>query len=595
MNTCSWKTSIPSLKSRLLTIIIFQIMLALLFITASVFVVTNGIFNSYCTGTEQFSRSMVSQLNFQFEEMSRISELPAIMVNGSYSELNKTLNASEEWTSATSNLVKNEFQAHLNSRPFIDTLCVCNTRGQGVFLQQDIFNFYDSQADIQSPWFCTVIHSKGEAIPFSRVSADSTGILKRTRAGKIYNTPVSGVTRAIRNPLTSTNIGVITLTLNEDSILSDFMDSRLYDNQQMILCLNDNLFMASDETYISQVTALTRPKTITFIGGRLHMIHYFTSRLFGLWIYTPLYDIFTNSSVLVLILLSDIFLFSLVIRSINSTIKSITDPLGILTDACRRFSMDSFRELNTDDAPEEFKPLFFTFNEMYSRLNKLINDIYIKDIEQKNLEINYLRSQINPHYLYNTLECLHLMAYTNKDYEVALMSELLGKNLQYGLNTQSQEVTFQTELEKVQEYVNLISFSCKDRIHVHYGIDPAILPSLTLRMIIQPILENSYVHGLSKECTKLSIEILGYRSKDLVIIKISDDGTGIPHERLRHLQCQLSSNEPSQSLGINNVNRRIQLFYGSEFGLQIDSRQKQGTLITITLPYHKSGIAQPQT
>ena len=133
------------------------------------------------------------------------------------------------------------------------------------------------------------------------------------------------------------------------------------------------------------------------------MIHYFTSRLFGLWIYTPLYDIFTNSSVLVLILLSDIFLFSLVIRSINSTIKSITDPLGILTDACRRFSMDSFRELNTDDAPEEFKPLFFTFNEMYSRLNKLINDIYIKDIEQKNLEINYLRSQINPHYLYNTL------------------------------------------------------------------------------------------------------------------------------------------------------------------------------------------------
>ena len=276
MNTCSWKTSIPSLKSRLLTIIIFQIMLALLFITASVFVVTNGIFNSYCTGTEQFSRSMVSQLNFQFEEMSRISELPAIMVNGSYSELNKTLNASEEWTSATSNLVKNEFQAHLNSRPFIDTLCVCNTRGQGVFLQQDIFNFYDSQADIQSPWFCTVIHSKGEAIPFSRVSADSTGILKRTRAGKIYNTPVSGVTRAIRHPLTSTNIGVITLTLNEDSILSDFMDSRLYDNQQMILCLNDNLFMASDETYISQVTALTRPKTITFIGGRLHMIHYFT-------------------------------------------------------------------------------------------------------------------------------------------------------------------------------------------------------------------------------------------------------------------------------------------------------------------------------
>lgn len=576
-----------SLKFRLISIIIIQILLTLLFICASVFMVTSSVFNNYCTNAEQLSRTTVSRLEFQFDEMANISELPSIIVNGSYSILNKKLNTSGEWTLAMSNAVKTEFQPYINSNTFIDTLCVCNTQGDGVFLQPDVYNFYNCKANTASGWFSSVINSKGEAIFFSNVSADDTGILKRTRSGKIYGTPVSGLTRAIRNPLTSTNIGVITLTINEENILSEFLENRLYEHQQIILYLNDSLLTASEKEYPQQIISCTRKQAFAIVKGQPHIIHYLSNNDFCCWIYTPLYEIFHNSFALFPIIILDILLFLLIILYINATMKSITGPLNTLTVACQQFSMDSPADLDANDAPAEFKPLFSTFNEMYSRLNKLVNDIYIKDIEQKNLEIQFLRSQINPHYLYNTLECLHLMAYADKSYDVALMAELLGKNLQYGLNNQTQEVSLETEMEKVREYVHLISFGYKNLINVHYGIDPGILSSLTLRMIIQPILENSYVHGLSEQYKSLSIEILGYRDGNNVIIKIFDDGVGIPESRLVRLQEQLSSDTPSSSIGINNVNRRIRLFYGKAYGLQIDSHLMQGTLITITLPYHE--------
>ncbi len=130
----------------------------------------------------------------------------------------------------------------------------------------------------------------------------------------------------------------------------------------------------------------------------------------------------------------------------------------------------------------------------------------------KNIELQLLRTQINPHYLYNTLEIMHMTAYSNHDFTVSAMAEALGKNLQYGLRGTNHMVPLKEEIDQLHNYLSLVNYHYQERLQVNIYIDQPLYECLVLKLIFQPLIENSLLHGLVDD-KPLNIDILGYLEK----------------------------------------------------------------------------------
>ena len=264
-------------------------------------------------------------------------------------------------------------------------------------------------------------------------------------------------------------------------------------------------------------------------------------------------------------------------------IRNIQTPLKTLVATCNAFETNYVPSLPPLPLPLELNEVFLSFNHMSDRINTLIHEGLMKDLEKQETELQLLRTQINPHYLYNTLEVMHLAAYKNKDFHVAEMAELLGKNLQYGLRGTTKEVTLREELEQLDVYLSILSHQYRDRISFNKALDKELLDCRTIKLLFQPMVENSILHGLGDTRQHMVIDILGYRKDSRMILCVSDNGCGMPPEELKKIQQELL-NPASQAIGIRNVSRRIQLTYGPEYGLSIDSIQGQGSTVIVTLP-----------
>ena len=230
------------------------------------------------------------------------------------------------------------------------------------------------------------------------------------------------------------------------------------------------------------------------------------------------------------------------------------------------------------------------FNTMLVRLNRLIEKNYIHQLEKKEAELRNLQLQINPHFLYNTLETISAMAATNYMFDICDLCERLGAIFRYSLgNNNGDYVTVEKELKHTQNYVFIQQTRFGDKFEVVYNIEKDIMKSQVLRFILQPIVENAITHGLSHQKTKGFLEIsIEKRGRDL-IITIEDNGAGMTAERLEVLNDYIHDREVAldtpTGIGINNVHQRIKLSCGDEYGISIQSELNKGSCFTIKLPY----------
>lgn len=219
-----------------------------------------------------------------------------------------------------------------------------------------------------------------------------------------------------------------------------------------------------------------------------------------------------------------------------------------------------------------------------SSYKKMSDKIYMQSITEKDLNLQMLRSQINPHFLYNTLDTMR-MASMNSGYDyLAEMCELLAKILRYGVSDTSNIVTVQQECLHLEEYIRLIRLRYPN-IDVHTYIEPSIMHCNIIKLLLQPLVENSVNHGLENSSAQGTIQIWGYKSNKKLIFTVSDNGNGMPEEQLDLLRDYLDDkNTAFKSIGLKNIKKRIQLYYGSEYDLIIESQLYQGTAVTVTLP-----------
>ena len=281
-------------------------------------------------------------------------------------------------------------------------------------------------------------------------------------------------------------------------------------------------------------------------------------------------------SVLITILFSS--MFSRRIQFLKNQMHKVTAGNFVLNEEIR----------GTDEIFELYQDL----KKMVDSMQTLINDAYKSKIQSESFKLNQveaefkaLASQINPHFLYNTLETIRMKAYCNDDKETADLVKKLGKFMRRCLEVKDGMVTLESELEFTKSYLELQAARFGDRasysIYCEVDRNYKILP-----LIIQPIVENAFVHGIEGEKSNGRIDIKVFYRNGMVIIEVSDNGQGISPDKLKELLAKLEKNDTSsgKSIGLTNVNKRIKMYHGEQYGLTVETTPGYGTTIRITLP-----------
>ena len=303
-------------------------------------------------------------------------------------------------------------------------------------------------------------------------------------------------------------------------------------------------------------------------------------------------NVLPKSSILSTIKTQRNYLFIIVILNIIMAIilaaylvKVINKRLFQVIDGMRQVPNGHLNNYIENDSSDEVGELIDNYNYMISKMSVLIDEQYKLGKEVKNAELKALQSQINPHFLYNTLDMINWMAHKNMNKEISIAVKNLAKFYKLSLNKGKDIVTIKDEVEHSKLYVNLQNMRYDNRITLITRLDESLMDCSIPKITFQPIIENSINHGiLGRGMENGSILISGYISQNNLIIQISDDGIGIEKEVLPLILKENNLQTKGSGYGLKNINQRIKLLYGESYGLSFTSNYGFGTTVEITLP-----------
>ncbi len=267
--------------------------------------------------------------------------------------------------------------------------------------------------------------------------------------------------------------------------------------------------------------------------------------------------------------------------------RLITRPLTVLGNTMLKVQHGDLNATMQEGGFREICLISDTFNAMLSRLRELMDQI-VEEQEKKRLhELNALQAQINPHFLYNTLDSIIWMEERGKSQESIRMVSALAKLFRISISKGRNEITVREELEHVRNYLIIQKMRFQDKFLYTIDAGEDALPQRTVKLIIQPLAENALNHAIDETLNEqLHLNIKAFIDGDDLCFTIEDDGVGIPEEKLATLLTMPSG---QSGIGIRNVHERIQLTYGRQYGLTIQSTEDVGTRITVRLPRHRGG------
>ncbi|WP_256757130.1 sensor histidine kinase [Cohnella sp. WQ 127256] len=267
-------------------------------------------------------------------------------------------------------------------------------------------------------------------------------------------------------------------------------------------------------------------------------------------------------------------------------VRSIVKPIGSLVNQMASVKAGNLKAKIKESGPVETYILGVTFNEMVSQLKASIQEIEDKETQKRLAEIAALQSQINPHFLLNTLNTIKLMASISNAGNIHKMTEALTKLLSSAFNRGGMYTTVEEEIKLLDYYVQIMKIRYGDQFDIHYDIAPEARSIQILKLLLQPIVENAIIHGLHERESRGWIQVTGATSNNNFQIVIRDNGRGMSPEVLQQLLESKESNiqESFNGIGLKNVHDRLRLNYGSSYGVTIESEQYKGTIVTVVLP-----------
>lgn len=263
----------------------------------------------------------------------------------------------------------------------------------------------------------------------------------------------------------------------------------------------------------------------------------------------------------------------------------VTKPLRKLRETMKVVENGNFDvEVEEPDTGDEISDLFRSFRSMILKIRELIDQNTAEQREKRKSELNALQAQINPHFLYNTLDSIIWMAEGGNMKDVVLMTSSLAKLLRKSISNKNEMVTLEEEIEYTRSYLTIQKMRYVDKLEYEIDVEPAVMRMEIVKLIIQPLVENAIYHGIKYKEGKGLIRITGGFADDQVILKVSDNGVGMSEEELSHVFDERVTDTRKNGVGVLNVHRRIRLYYGGEYGLSFESKEGKGTCVSIHLP-----------
>ena len=411
-------------------------------------------------------------------------------------------------------------------------------------------------------------------ISLSRVVELNTG--GRTSRGiLLVDMNFSGIEQLFAKVNTSANRGYVYLVDSDGEIIYHPRQNLL--NTNMLEESNQVAASHQDGSYTERYDGEERViivKTVGYTGWKVVSV-------------TPVSE-YTSSTIQVrFFAVMLIVFFMLVLLMVNSIVSSkIATPIQRLEQSVKQLEEqgDLTRAIYVGGS-YEIESLGHSIQSMVNQMRKLMDDIVVEQEAKRRSEMDALQSQINPHFLYNTLDSIVWMVECERYEEAIKMVTSLASLFRISLSKGRNIIPIRSELEHAQNYLSIQKLRYKNRFEVRTEVEESILDCCTVKLVVQPLLENSIYYGMESMDDDGEILIRGYRKDGDIYLEVTDNGLGMPEETVRQLLTEGSRvRKRGSGIGLMNVHQRIRLHFGEAYGLEIESEPDEGTTVRIHLP-----------
>ncbi len=436
-----------------------------------------------------------------------------------------------------------------------------------------------------SPYNYDYRPTEEEWFQFFRVSGSKTMTLdthidRQSSSGKL----VIAHARKILDMNSGTLIGILVVNIDLDVI--DVVGGRLQESLRSrftIVDESDNIIYNADDSHIGHKFSETvRPDP----SNHILVANPFDRERWTTYLYMPMDELSSEGEILRqnMMLLAILMIAFAAIVSISLS-GVITRPIKKLMNSIQLVEKGQFDQVQDIQSRDEIGHLAVRFNRMSRELKRLVEQIQHEETEKAAAEMRALQSQINPHFLYNTLGSVKWIASMQRADTIVDMTDALIAMLRYASRAEGAVVTIRDELANLRSYMAIQKVRYYNRIAMTVEVEESLLDCLIPKMSLQPIVENAIFHGLAGQDEDGTIVIRGSRDADGIAIEVEDNGIGMDEETVESLRRSLSeARDGHRGIGLHNVQRRLQLHYGGRFGIAFRSRPGEGTTFRIALP-----------
>lgn len=573
-------------------------------------------YNRFSTSTEdrtvEYTAQIVHQINQNMDrnlaELKRLSLTP--LYDNSIIAILKELHVNQEASVFLSAEKRQKMFLYISSltysRPEIKGIQIISTNGT-IFSNLDPSTVSSKVNLPVQPWYSRVIEGNGAAV-----------IIPQHRSGYYLDSaqPYFSVARLLREPNTNEPLGIMKIDLKMDMI-EQLLANMPFTRDGSILIVNEltELFYEKRnrdgtpgyQSLLRETDWLQShgSQPLEFQGQRYLRISH-ASLATGLNVISiiPRELLLQESKDLrdFTILIAAFFLLGAGGLAVYFA-YSLSKPLVRLKEKMWQVQQGNFHERVPVVSQDEIGMLGEQFNHMVGEMNRLVNEVYMISLREREAELAALQSQINPHFIYNTLEAINMMAIKAGNFDVSDMVSSLGKLMRYTVDRSDRFVVLADEIESLRSYIRIQKTRLGKRLHMEMVVDEELLNEQIPKLLLQPLIENAIYHGIENQEAGGTIRLFVTRHEHELRITVKDDGKGMNEQELARVRRLIhipfhqyeETKNARNGTALRNINQRITLLFGEAYGLMVHSSPGEGAEFSLRVPLTQGGRGYVQS
>ncbi|WP_182200289.1 cache domain-containing sensor histidine kinase [Paraliobacillus salinarum] len=481
------------------------------------------------------------------------------------------------------------YSINTNIFAYISSLIVFSESGNNFLYGDDVSTLNIDKVQ-QQAWFKEIKDSNNQLMWL--------GTHNNLAEYRVQDQNVLGLARSIKGQSTNENLGIIYLAFRPQYFSNLFSNIELQDGGQLFIIDNDNRVVFDSENevvgreYKGIETIRQNADGHYFVerdenGQKLLIAHKKIKGFDWLAVETIPYNSLMESNKVIFLYTAGIFLVSFILAGViwYFVSSSIMKPIKKLTSTMKKVEDGDLTARADIERDDEIGLMNQHFNYMIDQIQELFQTNLEEQEKKKTAEYKALQAQINPHFLYNTLNTIRWMAIIQKVEPIQEAIEVLGRLLRSKFKSPGQFTTLEEEIDYLKDYIYIEKLRYNNKFDVEYYIQPDLLTTSCIKFMLQPIVENAIFHGIQPKEGPGKIIIAIQQKDDLIVIDVWDDGVGMDKQQIEAIQMKMSE---LAGIGIGNVDERLKLTYGEQYGLSIKSEVGMFTEIKIIYPLIRS-------